>query len=211
MGFGSSLDRGRLFLMSRVLHYRIHALPEDRLERVHRQVEALATARAWRSEPIWLASRRSRGLFEMEYFRNVEESLGGEVSAAGFMKTGGDETDVLILTFFLRDLSAEYGARALLQDEENPLAKLRYLEFNRGLLPSGNTLEEILARRPIIKKVMGQAIMFYPPAYRLHSQSPPGNGHWGYALYGLRAQAPSLFEAEAEALKILRGLRHLGR
>ena len=197
--------------MSRVLHYRLFGLPEDRLERLDHQVGALAAARDWRSGPIWLASTRSRGLFEMEYFRHLREEHGEDVSAGGFMRTAGDETDVLILTFFLRDLSAEYGIRTLLLDDENPLAKLRYLEFNRGRLPSGNTLEEILARRPIIKKVMGQAIMFYPPAYRLHSQSPPGNGHWGYALYGLRAHAPSLLEAEAEALKILRGLRHLGR
>jgi hypothetical protein len=197
--------------MSRVLHYRMFGIGEDRLERLERQVTALASAREWRSGPVWLANPRSRGLFEMEYFRHLREAHGDEVSAGGFMKTAGDETDVLILTLFLRDVSAEYGARALLLDDENPLAKLRYLEFNRGRLPSGNTLEEILARRPIIKKVMGQAIMFYPPEYRLHSQSPPGNGHWGYALYGLRAQAPSLLEAETEALKILRGLRHLGR
>jgi hypothetical protein len=197
--------------MSRVLHYRVFGLPDDRLERLEHQVAALAGAREWRSGPVWMATPRSRGLFEMEYFRHLREASGDDVSAGGFMKTAGDETDVLILTLFLRDISAEHGARTLLLDEENPLAKLRYLEFNRGRLPSGNTLEEILARRPIIKKVMGQAIMFYPPAYRLHSQSPPGNGNWRYALYGLRAQAPSLLEAEAEAMKILRGLRHLGR
>jgi hypothetical protein len=197
--------------MSRVLHYRVYSLPEDRLERLEHQVAALAAAREWRSAPIWIASNRSHDLFQMEYFRHLREDHGPDLAAAGFMKTGGDETDVLILTFFLRDISAEYGARTLLLDDENPLAKLRYLEFNRGLLPSGNTLEEILARRPIIKKVMGQAIMFYPPAYRLHSQAPPGTGQWGYALAGLRAFAPSLLEAEHEALKILRGFRHLGR
>lgn len=197
--------------MSRVLHYRITGLTDDRLERLEHQVDALARARDWRSGPPWIASARSTDLFRMEYFRHLTEENTAEISAAGFMKTGGDETDVLILTFFLRDVSAEYGVRTLLLDDENPLAKLRYLEFNRGLLPSGNTLEEILARRPIIKKVMGQAIMFYPPEYRLHSQSPRGNGDWGYALYGLRARAPSLLEAEAEAMKILRGLRHLGR
>jgi hypothetical protein len=69
----------------------------------------------------------------------------------------------------------------------------------------------VLARRPIIKKVQGQAILFYPPSFRLHSQAPPGSGQWGYALCGLRAFAPSLLEAEQEALKILRGLRRLGR
>jgi hypothetical protein len=147
----------------------------------------------------------------MAYFRHLQIAEGPDVSAGGFLKMAGDETDALVLLFFMRDLSAEYGVRTVLKDDENPLAKLRYLEFRRGRLPSGNALEEILARRPIIKKVLGQAIMFYPPSYRVHSQAPAGPGHWGYALCGLRAFAPSLLEAEQEALKILRGLRHLGR
>ena len=116
-----------------------------------------------------------------------------------------------MLTLFLRDLSAEYGIRVVLRDEDNPLAKLRYLEFRHGRLPSGNALEEMLARRPVIKKVDGQGIMFYPPAHRLNTQAPARPSQWGYALCGLRAYAPTLLEAEREALKILRAMRHLGR
>jgi hypothetical protein len=198
-------------LMARVIHYRLHGLPSGRLERVERQLKELAAVREWRSGAPWLASPRSRGLFEMEYLRHLQLAEGPDVSAGGFLKMAGDETDALMLLFFVRDLSAEYAIRTVLRDDENPLAKLRYLEFRRGRLPSGHALEDVLARRPIIKKVMGQAIMFYPPSYRVHSQSPPGPGHWGYALCGLRAFAPSLLEAEQEALKILRGLRHLGR
>ena len=197
--------------MARVLHHRIHGLPPERLERVQSQFERLAAARSWRGDPPWAASDRSPGLFEMEYLRHVRESEGADISAAGFLKTGGDETDMLVLTLFLRDLSAEYGLRTVLRDEDNPLAKLRYLEFRRGRLPSGNSLEEMLARRPVIKKVDGQAILFYPPAHRLNPQAPARPAQWGYALCGLRAYAPTLLEAEREALKILRAMRHLGR
>jgi hypothetical protein len=197
--------------VARVVHHRLHGLPPERLERVHSQFERLAATRAWRGDQPWAASDRSQGLFEMEYLRHVRESEGDDVSTAGFLKTGGDETDVLVLTLFLRDLSAEYGLRVVLRDEDNPLAKLRYLEFGRGRLPSGNSLEEMLTRRPVIKKVEGQAIMFYPPAHRLNAHAPARPAQWGYALCGLRAYAPTLLEAEREALKILRAMRHLGR
>ena len=197
--------------MARVLHYRIHNLPQARVERVVSQFEELAGAREWRSDLPWLATSDATGLFEMEYLRHLRAADGEDISGAGFMKLAGDETDALVMKLFLRDLSAEHGVRVAMRDEDHPLAKLRYLEFRDGQLPSGNSLEEMLARRPVIKKVMGQAIMFYPPSYRLHSLAPPGPPEWGYSLCGLRAFAPSLLEAEQEALKILRGLRHLGR
>ncbi len=196
--------------MPRVVHYRVHGLPADRLERVHEQVSALAAAREWRGDAPWLASELSRGLFEMEFLRHQREAEGASLTAAGFIKVAGDELDALILTLFVRDLSAEYGVRTVLRDEDNPIAKLRYLEFRQGRLPSGNSLEEMFARRPVIKKVMGQAIMFYPPSHRLNTMTPAGPEEWGYALHGLRAFAPTLLEAEREALKILRGWRRLG-
>jgi hypothetical protein len=195
--------------VARVLHHRLHGLAEEKLERLNEQVEALAAARSWRSEPAWMATRLSPGLFESEYFRHLVAAEGEDVSAAGFLKMRGDETDALVLLFFLRDLSAEYGVRAVWRDEENPLLKLRFLEFRHGLLPTGQTLEDHFAKRPVIKRVSGQAIHFYPPGYRVHA-SATGSDRWGYSLHGLRAYAPSLLEAEQEALKILRGLRHLG-
>lgn len=196
--------------MARVLHYRLHDLPDHRLERLHTQFEVLAAARTWRCQPPWVASASSRGLFEMEYFRHLNTEDVEDISAAGFLKMAGDETDALIVTIFLRDLSAEYGISVLLRDEDHPLAKLRRLEFVQGLLPSGQSLEDILAKRPVIKKVEGERILFYPPTFRLHSQGPP-SPEWAYALCGIRAYAPTLLEAEQEALKILRGLGHLGR
>jgi len=199
---------GRLNRMRRVLHYRLYGLPEQRLARVHDQFEALAAARTWRCEPPWVASSYSRGLFEMEYFRHLKNEDVVNTTAAGFLKMAGDETDALMVAIFMRDLSAEYGIETTLKDQDHPLAKLRRLEFDHGRLPNGQSLEEVLAKRPVIKKVQGERILFYPPTFRLHSQSPP-SPEWAYALFGIRAYAPTLLEAEQEALKILRGFGHL--
>ena len=187
----------------------MYALPEHRLERLHEQFESLAGARQWRAGAPWVASAHSRGLFEMEFFRHARAGDGADLSAAGFMKMAGDETDALIVSIFMRDLSAEYGVRASIRDEDHPLAKLRRLDFEAGRLPTGQSLEDVLAKRPVIKKVEGERIFFYPPTFRLHSQGPP-SPEWAYALFGIRAYAPSLLEAEREALKILRGFGHLG-
>ncbi|MDQ6692485.1 MAG: hypothetical protein M3Z13_06930 [Candidatus Dormibacteraeota bacterium] len=195
--------------MARVIHHRLHGLPPVHLDRVLMQVQALAEARQWRSEPVWMASGHSTSLFHSEYFRHLCEAHGSDVAAGGFLKMQGDETDALVLLFFLRDLSAEYGIRAVWTDEENALLKLRFMEFRRGLLPTGQTLEDHFAKRPVIKKVQDQSIHFYPPGFRVH-MSASASDCWGYSLQGLRAFAPSLLEAEQEALKILRGLRHLG-
>jgi hypothetical protein len=195
--------------VQRVLHYRIYGLPEQRLDRLHAQFEALAAARTWRCDSPWVASARATGLFEMEFFRHLRIEDRGDLSAAGFVKMAGDETDALIITIFMRDLSAEYGIKVAMKDEDHPLAKLRRLEFLKGRLPSGLSLEDVLAKRPVIKKVEGERIFFYPPTFRLHSQGPP-NPEWAYALCGIRAYAPTLLEAEQEALKILRGFGHLG-
>ncbi|MFI5283958.1 MAG: VirB4 family type IV secretion system protein [Candidatus Dormibacterales bacterium] len=194
--------------MPRVLHYRLYGLPSHRLEAVHEEFGAMVRARTWRCGLPWIASSESRGLFDMEFFRHLRAEEPIDLSAAGFVKMAGDETDALILTIFMRDLSSEFDVRAVITDLDHPLAKLRRLEFDSGRLPGGTSLEDVLAKRPVIKKVRGERIFFYPPTFRLHSQGPP-NTTWAYALCGMRAFAPTLLEAEQEALKILRGLRHL--
>ncbi|MDQ6774405.1 MAG: hypothetical protein M3024_15725 [Candidatus Dormibacteraeota bacterium] len=196
--------------MPRVIHHRFHGLPAKRLDWLRSGFESMASVRDWRGDAPWVATDSSPGLFEMEFLRHVRSAEGDNVSAAGFIKTGGDETDALVLLLFLRDVSSELGARVTVRDEDNPLAKLRSLEFSGGRLPSGNTLEELLARRAVIKKVDGQAIMFYPPAHRLSTLTASRSAAWGYGLCGLRAYAPTLLEAESEALKIMRAMRHLG-
>ena len=105
-------------------------------------------------------------------------------------------------------MDRQYRIRTSIRDEDHPLLKLRRLDFDAGRLPRGQSLEEVLAKRPVIKKVEGERILFYPPTFRLHSMSPP-SPEWAYALCGIRAYAPTLLEAEQEALKILRGFGHL--
>jgi hypothetical protein len=195
--------------VARVLHYRLYGLAEHRVEGVHEEFGLLAGARTWRCGQPWIASAQSRGLFEMEYFRHLKNDEVHTLSAAGFVKMAGDETDALIISIFMRDLSAKYEVRTSIRDEDHPLAKLRRLDFESGRLPRGQSLEDVLAKRPVIKKVEGERIFFYPPTFRLHSMSPP-SPEWAYALCGMRAYAPTLLEAEQEALKILRGFGHLG-
>ena len=148
--------------MARVLHYRLYGLAEHRIDPIHEEFDLLARARTWRCGKPWIASSQSRGLFEMEYFRHLKNDEGRTLSAAGFVKMAGDETDALIITIFMRDLSAEYKVRTSIRDEDHPLAKLRRLDFESGRLPRGQSLEDVLAKRPVIKKVEGERIFFYP-------------------------------------------------
>lgn len=171
------------------------------------QFQELGAIREWRGDVPWVATDASSQLFEMEYLRHVKEEEGDQVSGAGFIRTGGDETDVLALMLFLRDLSAEHMVRASVRDDDNPLGKLRQLEFSGGLMPSGNRLEELLSRGVVIKKVEGQQISFYSPSHPLNAEQPD---RWGYRIFGIRAFAPTLLEAEREALKIHRAMRRLG-
>src|SRR5438046_320451 len=123
--------------MARVLHYRLYGLAEHRIDRLHEQFDLLANARAWRCGEPWIASTESRGLFEMEFFRHLKNEEGRELSAAGFVKMAADETDALIITIFLRDLSAEYRIRTSIRDEDHPLLKMRSIDFDAGRLPRG--------------------------------------------------------------------------
>jgi hypothetical protein len=196
--------------VSRVVHYRLHGASSEQLEQVEQQFGALAAAREWRGDSPWVATPRSPELFAMEYLRHVREEEGDGVTAAGFLRLAGDETDALVLVVFLRDLSEEHGIRVSVRDEDHPLSKLRYLEFHGGRLPSGNSLEQLLSRRGGNKKVDGRAITFYAPSHPLNAGRGDEGVRWGYQVGGMRAFAPTLLEAEREALKILRALRRLG-
>src|SRR5206468_11002653 len=108
------------------------------------------------------------------------------------------------------DAAQRFHARATLKDDENPIAKLRFLDIRQGRLPSGMPIEEVLAARPVIKKMEGEPITFHPPTYRPNSyfrRDKPGM--WGFSLKGIRDFAPSFLEAEAEAMRIYRGFRRL--
>ena len=196
--------------MRRVLFYRLYDVVPARLAGLEDEARAFARSRAWRGDAFWLATDNTTDLFAMEYFRHARNEEGPMLSGAGFLRLLGDETDALASLYFLNDVSARFEARAVLQDEENPIAKLRSLEILKGRLPSGMPIEDVLAARPVIKKMEGEPITFYPPTYGPNSyfrREKPGM--WGFSLKGIRDFAPSFLEAEAEAMRIYRGFRRL--
>jgi hypothetical protein len=196
--------------MRRVLFYRLHDVAPTRLAELEKDAHAFARFRSWRGDAFWLASEMSTDLFAMEYFRHARNDEGPSLSAAGFLRLLGDETDAIATLYFLNDAAQRFHARATLKDDENPIAKLRYLEIRQGRLPSGMPIEDVLAARPVIKKMEGEPITFYPPTYRPNAyfrRDKPGM--WGFSLKGIRDFAPSFLEAEAEALRIYRGFRRL--
>lgn len=198
--------------MPRVIFHRLHDLAPGQLAELHQKAETFAQSRDWRGDRFWVASARSTDLFGMEYFRHARDEEGPSLAAAGFLNFGGDETDVLATLFFLHESSRHFQARASWRDEQNPIAKMRYLEIRRGELPAGMPIEGVLAARPVFKKLGGTAITFYPPTYKPNSyfrRDKPGM--WGFSLQGMRDFAPTFLEAEAEAMRIYRGLEGLDR
>jgi hypothetical protein len=197
--------------MRRVLFFRVHDLLPARLPELERDTSDFARSRAWRGDAFWLATANTTDLFMAEYFRYAQEEEGPSLAAAGFLRLLGDETDAIASLYFLNDVSQRFHARAILKDEENPIAKLRHLDIRQGRLPSGMPIEDVLAARPVIKKMEGEAITFYPPTYRPNPyfrRDKPGM--WGFSLRGgIRDFAPTFLEAEAEALRIYRGFRHI--
>jgi hypothetical protein len=207
--------------MPRVIHVRIYGLDPTRREALHQRFTGLARSREWRDQRPWLADARSTDLFAQLFFADAAEadlrsqSELGPLSAATFVRVVGDETDALALVFMLRDLSERYGVRVTVQDPENPIAKLRAIQLRAGRLTDGAALEAILVRRPIFKRMRGgQRIEMYPPralgsAFGTIEGSDGERRAWSFRVHGMRDSRPSFFEAEAEAMRIWRGLRFL--
>jgi len=105
--------------------------------------------------------------------------------------------------------------RVTVHDPENPIAKLRAIELRAGRLNDGAALETILVRRPIFKRMRGgQRIEMYPPralgsAFGTIEGSDAERRAWSFRVHGMRDSRPSFLEAEAEAMRIWRGLRFL--
>jgi hypothetical protein len=196
----------------RLIFYRLYDVSPPRLEELVSDVRSFSQSREWRGDRFWLATLQSTDLFGMEYFRHARAEEGPNLSGASFLKMQGDETDAIATLYFLNDCTQRFHARATLRDEDNPIAKLRYLEIRQGRLPSGMPIDDALAARPVVKKMRGGSITFYPPTYRPNSMFRYNRpGMWGFSLEGMRDFAPSFLEAEAEAMRIYRGLGRLGR
>ena len=207
-------------VMGRVLHVRIHGLAATQHEALCERFDDLAASRDWRGDRPWLADRQSSDLFASLFFDDARRAAGletpelGRLSAAGFMRLNGDETDALALLFILRDLSERHEAHIQLRDPDNPIAKLRHIDLARGLLPDGAQLEAVLVARPIYKRLPGAVIEMYPPralgsAFGTVEATDERRRCWSFLVHGMRATAPDFLEAEAEAMRIYRGLRFL--
>ena len=210
----------RMARMGRVIHIRIHGLAAAQHEALLARFEALAATREWRGDQPWLADRQSTDLFRSLFFDDARRAATrerpelGPLSAAGFVRLNRDETDALALLFIVRDLSERHDAHLLLVDPDNPIAKLRHIELARGLLPDGAPLEAVLVARPIYKRLPGAVIEMYPPralgsAFGTVEGTDARRRAWSFLVHGMRASAPDFLEAEAEAMRIYRGLRFL--
>jgi len=207
--------------MARVIHVRVHRLEKEDREALHERFATLAACREWRDQSPWLADAQSSDLFGQLYFADAaahadqERPELGSLSAATFLRVIGDETDALALVFMLRDLSERFGVRISLRDPDNPIAKLRCIDLRGGRLLDGRALETILVRRPIFKRLRGGGrIEMYPPralgsAFGTVDGNDQERRTWSFLVHGMRDSRPSFLEAEAEAMRIWRGLRFL--
>ena len=209
----------KITFMGRVVHTRLYGLHPSSREWLHARFHRLVASRDWRDQRPWLADSHSAGLFEQLYYQDAashEAEHGRQrLSAAGFMRVAGDETDALALVFMMRELSERFAIDAVIRDPDNPIAKLRRIELSRGRLGDGAALESILVRRPIFKRMRGGGrIEMYPPralgsAFGTVEGSDPERRAWSFLVHGMRDSRPSFLEAEAEAMRIWRGLRFL--
>ena len=208
-------------MVARVIHVRVRGLAEEDRDQLLARFAELAASREWRDQQPWLADQRSTDLFSQLYFADAVEAEGREqprlapLSAASFLRVIGDETDALALLFMLRDLSERFGVHVTVRDPDNPIAKLRSVELSAGRLSDGSALESVLVRRPIFKRLRGgERIEMYPPralgrAFGTIEGSDGERRSWSFLVHGMRDSRPSFLEAEAEALRIWRGLRFL--
>jgi hypothetical protein len=198
--------------MARVVSYRLLNAGHAAAAEWTVAVSKLATARSWRSEPVWLATDQSRGLFESEYLRHLRLDSSEPIVGAGFVKLAGDETDALAVCFGMLQLTAELGGRVVVEDRENPIRKQRQLELIEGRVVGPRSIDEVMVSGPIFKRLPHATITFYPPRYRGRTMPGPSSppGLWSFSLQGMRAQATGFLEAEAEAMRIYRGLQAIG-
>ena len=98
--------------MRRVLFYRLYDVVPARLAELEDEAHAFTRSRAWRGDAFWLATENTTDLFAMEYFRHLRNEEGPTLSAAGFLRLLGDETDAIATLYFLNDISQRFHARA---------------------------------------------------------------------------------------------------
>ena len=201
----------------RTIQLRVQKLRAKDRAAINSQLEKWVSKRQWRSDVPWLADAKSKDLFALEFFSFASEAHNkneGPLSAAGFVRIQGDESDALAVVFLMRDLSERFDLDIAVSDPDNPIAKMRNIVFRKGLLENGKPLEAILVARPIYKRLPNATVELYPPqalnfAYGRKGPFEPATAdrRWSFSVYGIRGTAESFFEAEAEAMRIYHGMR----
>jgi hypothetical protein len=207
--------------MARVIHVRLRGVAPGDRDRLQDRFIELIGGRDWRDQLPWLADAGSTDLFAQLFFEQAlaadqrDDPPGADLSAAGFIRVAGDETDALALVFVLRDLAERFSCRIGVRDPDNPIAKLRVIDLVNGRLADQRALESILVRRPIFKRMRdGNRIEMYPPralgsAFGTMDGADGERRAWSFLVHGMRDSRPSFLEAEAEAIRMWRGLRFL--
>lgn len=204
--------------MSRVIQFRITGVGRDAQAQMQHRFAELAAARDWRDGVPWLAYPGSSGLLAQLFFEQARHdttiTAASPLAGAGFVRIVGDEADALAVLFILRDLSQLTGATVAVRDPDNPISKLRQVDMNRGNLASGAPLESILVRRAIYRRMAdGSRMEMVPPRSRGsafgRAVGDEGELVWSFIVHGIRVADVSFLGAEAEAMRIFRGLRAL--
>ena len=207
--------------MARVIHVRVRGVAAADRDRLQNRFTELISGREWRDQLPWLADAGSTDLFDQLFFEQAltadlrDDPPRTDLSAAGFIRVAGDETDALALVFVLRDLSERFTCRVGVRDPDNPIAKLRVVDLVNGRLADQRALESILVRRPIFKRMRdGNRIEMYPPralgsAFGTMDGADGERRAWSFLVHGMRDSRPNFLEAEAEAMRMWRGLRFL--
>jgi hypothetical protein len=205
--------------MSRVIQLRVRSLAEDVREAMQQRFGELVAGREWRDGTPWLADHRSRDLLPQLFFHQAQveaRSVADErpLSAATYVRIAGDEADALALAFIARDLSERFSSEVELRDPDNPIAKLRRIELLDGRLANGKQLETILVRRAIYRRMPdGSRMEMIPPHGRRsafgQTVGDDSERSWSFIVHDIRIVEPTFLDAEAEAMRIFRGLRAL--
>lgn len=198
------------------MQIRFHGTAADDRDALQGCFAEAVAGREWRDGVPWLADARSRDLLAQLFFDQALTEAGDQVELTGasFVRIAGDEADALAAVFIVRDLSERFGITVEVRDPDNPIAKLRHVELDRGRLVDGSPLESILVRRAIYRRMPdGSRMEMIPPRHRGSVFGQPVGGDaelsWSFVVHDIRVVDPTFLGAEAEAMRIFRGFRAL--
>src|SRR4029077_17141191 len=184
------------------IHVRVRGVAAADRDRLQDRFTELISGREWRDQLPWLADAGSADLFAQLFYEQAltadlwDDPPATDLSAAGFIRVAGDETDALALVFVLRDLSERFACRVGVRDPDNPIAKLRVVDLVNGRLADRRALESILVRRPLFQRMRdGNRIEMYPPralgsAFGTIEGADGERRAWSFLVHGMRDSRP---------------------